>query len=78
MVRMYFNKRGPVDGLPWSVDYGAQNSEVQVRKIRLVNVTGEVQFDPKERRPEVPKAWIEFRDASLSISRGIATIRGPQ
>lgn len=84
MVRMYFNKRGPKDSLPWSVDYGDQSSEIQVRTIHLERVTGDVKFDPKASyqgiepatnpRSEVPKAWIEFPDAELEISRGRARI----
>lgn len=76
MVRVYFNNRSTRDGLPWSVDYGAPNSEIQVRGIELEDISGEARFDPKEDRPNTPKAWIEFPEASLSIVRGIATIRG--
>lgn len=73
---MYFNKRGPKDHLPWSVDLGAQNSEIQVLQIILDCPAGESKFDPNERRPEVPKAWFEFPDATVTISGGIATIHG--
>ena len=75
MVRMYFNKWGR-DDLPWSVDLGHQSSEVQVKSIRLFNVTGLVHTDLRETNRERPKAWIEFPAAIVSVENGIATIEG--
>lgn len=57
MIRVYYNRRGP---LPWSFDFGTQDTEVNVASIRLEGVTATSNADPENRDPDKPSAWLEI------------------
>jgi hypothetical protein len=71
MVRVYFNRRGP---LPWSLDYGSQQTEVNVAHITINSTIGYTMTDPHNTDPEKPSGWIEFPDAAMRIDEGTALV----
>lgn len=65
MIRVYYNKRG---GLPWSVDFGTTDSEIQVRHIHFEFIAkGQTRTDFDQKDPEQPTGWIEFEDVQLRM-----------
>jgi hypothetical protein len=70
-VRVYFNKRGP---LPWSIDYGDQESEIHVRMIQIVDVQACTREDFSNPDPEKPTAWFEFFRVNVTIEDERATL----
>lgn len=72
LVRVYYNRRGQ---LPWSIDYGDQSSEVNLRAIQFSGVGhGHTNQDLTNRDPEKPTAWLEFFRVNVEIADKRATL----
>ncbi len=71
-VRIYFNKRGP---LPWSIDYGDQTTEVNVKLIHIQSAgTAITCEDFTHQDPEKPSAWLEFYRVNVEIAEERAVL----
>lgn len=64
-IRIYYNRRGP---LPWSFDYGDQESETNLESIVLDHVYATSHIDAENRDPEKPSAWLEVEAAIVHLT----------
>lgn len=69
--RVYYNRRSE---LPWSVDQGQQDTEINVTAFQLHKVLAEsvVDFSVTPGNKDVPSAWIIVRYAVLEVTDGVA------
>jgi hypothetical protein len=68
--RVYYNSSVPGE-LPWSVDFGTTETELNVKEVYLTAPVAGV-HNPSAEWPE-PQAWLEGR-ANVRIEEGVAYI----
>lgn len=74
LYRIYFNRKKDAPQV-WSVDEGSQESEINVREVRLHGVFAKFVYLGGEPNPDTPVAVCEVL-GKLSIEEGVAFIRG--
>lgn len=69
MIRVYYNKRGP---LPWLLDWGSFDTAINVQNVVIEGVHAESRYDASNKDPNKPTGWLEIQQANVQISGGTA------
>lgn len=70
--RVYFNRKAEFPQV-WSVDEGAQGSEVNIISYELHRVNAISRYDSSTTpNPDTPSAWLEINYAVMELKGGVA------